>query len=50
MEGQVQACEEMSTRGEVRLEDRYEFIRVLWVEWDSKIAYRRGTSRIWVKA
>ncbi|CAF9912845.1 MAG: hypothetical protein HETSPECPRED_001218 [Heterodermia speciosa] len=50
VEGQGQPYEEMSTRGEVELEDPYEFIRVLWVEWDGNIAYRRGTGRIWAKA
>lgn len=50
VEGQVQPYEEMSTRWEIRLEDPYEFIRVLWVKWDGNIAYRRGTGRIWAKA
>lgn len=45
-ESSSQYFEEMGTRSEIATENPYEFIQVLWVEYEAEIAFRRGTGRV----
>ncbi|KAF2807154.1 uncharacterized protein BDZ99DRAFT_465085 [Mytilinidion resinicola] len=39
----------MAMRSEIKTDDPYKFVQVLWVDWKGSIAYRCGTGRIWAK-